>query len=315
MKLNDHGYQIRGWLEEGRSYRYIAKQLGCHHSTVAVFCQIKYPGLRERIISAEKAEREADEMPEVERSLLQILVIDIETRPNLAYVWGVWNQDIHPNQIIDEKDVICFAAKWIGEDEVHFYSVHHDGKSTMVAEAWKLLDQADAVIHYNGKKFDVPHLNLEFKRAGMGPTSPFRQIDLLNTVKREFRFTHNKLDHVASKLGLGNKVEHEGFNLWLKCMAGNDEAWERMREYNINDVLLTEKLYYEILPWITNHPSYAAVQGDRRCPNCGSEDLRSAKFQYTKTGRYPRWRCGNCGKYCRDTHRQSAAKVTETSSW
>lgn len=246
---------------------------------------------------------------------LKILVIDIETRPNLAYVWNVWNTNVGTHQIIDEKDVISFAAKWIGRHKPVFYSVHHHSKSEMVQAAWDLLDEADAVISYNGKKFDVKHLNLEFLRAGLTPPAPFRQIDLLQTVRQQFKFTHNKLDHVADKLGLGRKIEHEGFDLWVKCMQGDDAAWNRMKKYNIHDVVLTEKLYNEILPWINNHPSYAAVFGDLRCPNCGSIQATRNGIQYTKTGQYQRYTCCACGKHYRDVKRFAGSPVTETSSW
>ena len=315
MKLTkkQHGPLIRRCLADGDSYRSIAFELGCDHTTVSKFVRVNYPDI--------KREPEAAVPPmHGTTALLKLLIIDIETRPNLAYVWGVWNQNIAPRQLIDEKDTISFAAKWLDRPngpttEVEFYSIHHYGRAAMVTKAWEMLDHADAVIHYNGKKFDIPHLNLEFLRAGLQPPSPFRQIDLLHTIRREFNFTHNKLDHVADKLGIGRKVEHEGFDLWVKCMADDAEAWERMREYNIGDVQLTEELYYRILPWIQSHPSYAAVLGDARCPNCGSEDLHAAGQQFTKTGRYSRHRCGACGKYCRDTHRQSVAPVTETAAW
>jgi hypothetical protein len=51
-------------------------------------------------------------------------------------------------------------------------------------------------------------------------------------------------------MGLGKKREHEGFALWLKCEAGDAKAWKAMRQYNIQDVRLTEKLFEEYRPWL-----------------------------------------------------------------
>ncbi|NIV35232.1 MAG: hypothetical protein GWN58_38990, partial [Anaerolineae bacterium] len=48
----------------------------------------------------------------------------------------------------------------------------------MLEGAWELLDEADAVVHYNGKKFDIPTLNREFVKYGFTPPSPYKQIDL-----------------------------------------------------------------------------------------------------------------------------------------
>ena len=244
----------------------------------------------------------------------KILVIDIETSPNLAYVWGVWQQNVSSGQLLSEKEVISFAAKWYGSDELVFSSVFHDTRKKMVRLAWELLNEADVVVHYNGKKFDIPHLNQEFLLAGLEPPSPFRQIDLLMTVRREYNFVHNKLDHVAQALGIGEKVDHEGFELWVKCLEKDPDAWERMREYNIGDVKLTERLYQKLLPWITQHPSHASINGDMRCTNCGSTNLKRNGFQYTLTGRYQRYKC-ECGTHVRDTKRVTGAPVTRTSSW
>ena len=77
-----------------------------------------------------------------------------------------------------------------------------------------LLDEADAVCHYNGTKFDMPTLNKEFLVHRMTPPPPMKQIDLLRVVKSQFRFPSNKLDYVAQRLGLGKKKDHEGHTLW-----------------------------------------------------------------------------------------------------
>jgi predicted RecB family nuclease len=36
----------------------------------------------------------------------------------------------------------------------------------------------------------------------------------------------------------------------LKCEAGDESAWKRMRAYNKQDVRLTESLFDEFRPWI-----------------------------------------------------------------
>lgn len=243
---------------------------------------------------------------------MRILTIDIETRPNLAYVWGVWEQNIAPIQVVDEKDVISFAAKWRGEGKVKFASTYHHGKADMIAKAHALLDEADAVVTYNGKKFDLPHLNLEFLRAGLTPPSPYASIDLLQVVRSTFKFTSNKLENVAGKLGIGKKIEHEGFALWLKCMADDADAWKKMREYNMHDVRLTEQLYDMVLPWIKNHPNAGLyiADGEDRCRNCGSDDLARRGVRRLTTGSYVSYRCRNCGAWPRGTKRLDKVEVT-----
>lgn len=190
------------------------------------------------------------DMTEFEPPAPRLLVVDIETMANLAWVWGVWQQDVSPKQIVKHKRTISFAAKWVGEKKIQFFSEFHDGTPTMVRAAWALLDEADAVIGYNSKRFDIKHLNTEFKLLGLPPCSHFQHIDLFQVAKREFAFGSNKLESVSDRLGLGKKREHEGFGLWLKCEAGSVDAWKRMRAYNKRDVRLTEALFEEFRDWI-----------------------------------------------------------------
>lgn len=242
---------------------------------------------------------------------MRLLTLDIETRPNLADVWGLWQQNVAIVQLRESAEMICFAAKWHGEREILFYSQHHDGKAAMVEAAHKLVSDADAVIHFNGRRFDIPHLNREFLMAGKLPPAPFKQIDLFSTVKAKFKFPSYKLDYVAQQLGLGGKTKHEGHELWVKCMAGDPAAWERMKRYNKQDVRLTEKLYDRLLPWIPNHPSYAALTGQRACPGCGGTNLHSRGFSLTNQGRFPRMLCADCGRWSQLTGAVSRVDIKQ----
>lgn len=242
---------------------------------------------------------------------MRILVLDIETTPILCFAWGLWNQNINPNQIVKPSDVLCWAAKWVGEPDVEFRGVKPDGKHRMVKRMWKLLDDADVVLHYNGKRFDIPHLQRLFLEAGLGPPSPFKHIDLLLTARKQFKFDSNKLEQVAKQVGIGQKVKHSGFNLWLRCLDGEASAWDEMRRYNIQDVRLTEKLYETLRPWIVGHPSIAAFRGENVCPKCGSDKLIARGFAFLRTGKYQRFKCRACESWHRSTIRCDATEITE----
>jgi hypothetical protein len=226
-------------------------------------------------------------------------------------VWRVRDENIGPEQIVDPGGMICFAAKWVGEKEVEFRSDHHDGHKRMVRRAHRLLDEADVVLHFNGRRFDVPHIQREFVELGLLPPSPFKQIDLLETVKRQFRFLTNRLAHVAPQLGLAGKEEHEGFGLWLKCMGRDRDAWERMRSYNIRDTLLLEEAYGLLRPWIMSHPSRAAFAGMDVCPRCGAGALQWRGYAVTATGSYRRFQCKGCGGWGRSTVREGKTRLTQ----
>src|SRR5690606_9823529 len=57
---------------------------------------------------------------------IKVLTLDIETRPNLAHVWGLWQQNVGLSQIVERGHVMCWVAKWYGEKDPIFMSDHHD---------------------------------------------------------------------------------------------------------------------------------------------------------------------------------------------
>jgi len=239
---------------------------------------------------------------------MKILALDIETAPNTAHVWGLFKQNIGINQIQQTGRVMCFAAKWVGEKTpLEFWSEHHSpSEAHMFMRAHELLDEADAVLSYNGKRFDMPTLNKEFIKFGFGPPSPYHHIDLLPVVRKQFRFTSNKLDHVLKELGLGQKVRHTGHEMWTQCMEGDDRAWRLMERYNKGDVVRLIKLYDFILPWIDNHPNFALYKDDPTrptCTNCGSTKVHSRGEQKTKSYIYQRYQCNKCGTWMRSRYK------------
>jgi hypothetical protein len=242
---------------------------------------------------------------------VRILILDIETTPNIAHVWGLWQQNVGLNQLVQATETLCFAAKWHGEKDVMFHS-KRDGGDLMVDAAHQLMAEADAIVHYNGNQFDIPTLNREFIMGGWSPPAPSKQIDLLRTVKSKFRFQSNKLDFVAQELGIGKKAKTGGHELWVGCMAGDEKSWATMKKYNEQDVRLTEKLYERLLPWIDGHPNVAIYDYHGHvevCTNCGSTNLQKRGFAYTPMRVFQQYRCQNCGKYLRGSKAHNGATI------
>jgi hypothetical protein len=244
---------------------------------------------------------------------MKLLLWDIETSPMLANVWGLWNNDVSLNQLLESGDLLCFAAKWHGQPKsMKFFSEWDDGHAGMVLAAWNLLNEADAVISYNGKHYDTPWINRCFLEQELLPPAPAKQIDLCDVVKRQFRFPSNKLAYVSERLLGTGKVKHEGHELWTKVLAGDPDARKRMRKYNKQDVRLLEPLYDKLLPWIPGHPSYGAFENqDDICPACGSTDLVMEGFAYTAVGQFQRYHCADCGKWSRSSKRVGSTNITQ----
>lgn len=225
-----------------------------------------------------------------------ILVLDIETAPAQAYVWGLFDQNIGLNQIIKPSRVIMCGMKWVGQKGVACYDEYQDGEA-MWAAIHEALSSADAVVTYNGNRFDIPKLRGHLVEKGFDPLPPITSIDLLKSVKR-LGFISNKLDWAAGYLGIGHKIAHEGFPLWVKWENKDEKGVAKMRRYCKGDVLLTEQLYKKLLPHIHNHPylGEGTVHTEHECPHCGQTNrFQRRGFYRTRTTRTQRLQCLECG--------------------
>lgn len=235
----------------------------------------------------------------------KILVLDIETAPNVAYVWGAWKQNIHASQWVSKSWIMSFAAKWLGEDEVHVEVCRNpEDEHKIIFELLLWLDEADFIVAHNGQKFDLPRIIGGAIKHGFTPPSPYRVLDTLLVARREFGFVSNTLDALCGEMGLSRKGQHKkfpGFLLWAECLAQNDEAWQEMIDYNIVDIKVLEELYLRMRPYFRNHPNVVRDDdGEIRCPKCGSNNIQFRGYYYSAAGLcYRRFVCLDCGAWGR----------------
>jgi DNA polymerase elongation subunit (family B)/ribosomal protein L37AE/L43A len=238
------------------------------------------------------------------------LVIDIETAPIEAYVWGLFDNNVALNQIKTEWSILSYAAKWLDEKQVHYDDTSGRGArkvrddKKLMRGLWELLDEADIVVGQNHKKFDLKKIHARMVEHGYKPYSPIRVVDTTIEARRYFGFTSKKLEWMSKHLTDCPKDSHKefpGFELWTECLVDNPRAWREMKKYNIRDVEATEKVYRRLLPWIATHPNAAVHIQDKepRCPKCSSKDLQRRGFALTQQGSYPRWQCNECGGWAR----------------
>lgn len=228
----------------------------------------------------------------------KILVLDIETKPAVAYVWRVFDENINPDQVIDRGGLLCFAAKWVGDKETMFLSEWKDGRSNMIQAIHALLTEADAVVTYNGDKFDLPKLMGEFLMEGLPPPAPVTSIDVLKSV-RKLGFLMNRLAYVGPLIVNQSKLKHDGFKLWADVLAGDAKAQDRMMKYNIKDVIVLEKLYQRVKPYIKNHPHLGTTKAE--CGSCGSNRTQRRGHRRTKHFLIQRIQCQDCGSWSEGT--------------
>lgn len=232
----------------------------------------------------------------------KVLILDIETAPLLARVWGTFKQNIGLSMVESDWHILSWAAKWWGEDEV-IYQDQRNAKNIeddkkLLKKIHKLMDEADIVVGHNGKGFDTKKLNARFILNGMEPPSSYRQFDTYLVAKRHFKFTSNKLEYLTDKLCKKyKKLKHgkfPGYELWKETLRDNPEAWNEMEEYNRYDVLSLEELFEIMLPW-DDQINFMVYQDEEKC-SCGSTEFKKNGKYYTNANVYQKYKCKGCGK-------------------
>jgi hypothetical protein len=228
----------------------------------------------------------------------KILIYDVENTPNLGYSWGKYEQDII--RFTKEWELLSVAYKWLGEKEVRFVSRQGRVSDERVAKTLhQLFSEADIVVAHNGDKHDQRKAKARMIFHGLTPPKVLTSIDTRKVARTYFGFNSNSLDDLCQLLKLGKKLKTPGFDLWEGCMADDEKSWRTMERYNKRDVVLLEKLYKKLLPWIQNHPHVARFMGSKGpdCPSCGSDKTKSNGIRVTQASVRQQRFCRECGAY------------------
>lgn len=236
---------------------------------------------------------------------LNCLVLDIETFPMLAYVWGRKDVNIALNQLKQDWTICAWSAKWLEEKTVVYKDVRNSpSTSDFLHPLWRLLDKADIVITQNGQSFDIRKINAQFMLLGWHPPSSYRHLDTYRIARRVADFTSNSLEYLTDKLCTRyKKMKHSqfsGMSLWTECLKGNKKAWEEMKRYNITDTLATEELYLKLRPWVpeTMPKPFKGGNPTLHCSTCKAiGTMTKWGFYHTNHGVWQRYSCNACGAY------------------
>ena len=242
------------------------------------------------------------EMGPQAKNMPKILIFDIETAPMEVYVWNLWKNVVTPQMVIKDRSMLSWSAKWLFEDNlmgqrVTAQEAYDRTDESILSGLWYLLNEADLVVAHNGMNFDVKISNARFAIAGLNPPMPYKIIDTLSHSKRVFNFPSHKLDCLNGYFGLDLKMDHEGMDLWKKCVNWDSKALDTMLKYNKRDVMILEEFYLKIRPWMKGHPNIGLYidTDETLCTNCGNDELTWGGYYFTPAGKYKSFRCDKCG--------------------
>ena len=233
------------------------------------------------------------------KNKIKRLFFDIETSPMIVYSWRVgWKLNIGTHNIIEDWKIICISYKWEHEDKVHNFTWDKNKcDKKMLIDFIQVMNQADECIAHNGDRFDIKKIRTRciFHRIQMFPN--YKTLDTLKKAKSGFNFNSNRLDYIAKFLGVGAKLEHEGFDMWVKCMQGDPQALKDMVLYCDMDIIVLEAVYLVMQNWIKPNTHAGVLNNNLKysCPCCGDENPILLKNIVTTMGSIKRqMECNNC---------------------
>lgn len=152
---------------------------------------------------------------------LRILDFDCETR---ATGFG------DPNWV--PQEVTAIAWSWIGEDDVEV-RLRCRGAKTMMRRFLAAYNAADRVTGHNIRRFDLPTLNAECLRLGLGPLAPKMTEDTLRDIVRT-RGMKRDQDNLGKQLALEVDKLAMGWHDWHE--AYREKGWPMVAERCATDV-------------------------------------------------------------------------------
>jgi len=225
-------------------------------------------------------------------------ILDIETLPMEVYTFDLFNVNISIDKVISEVGFLGWAGKFLNGAEIYSdiltpEEAPNKDDRRITKSCWDFMSKCDIIIGHNLSSFDSKLTNTFFLKCGLPPIK-YIAVDTLLIAKSNFRFSSNKLSFINSQLGIRDKFSTD-FSLWKRCHQGDPKALSEMNSYNVNDILITEELYYKFRPYIRNiNVALYNEMLENQCPVCGSTKLNSEGFYYTSAGKWESVRCTNC---------------------
>lgn len=223
----------------------------------------------------------------------------------------MYNQNHSKNQLIEPGGLLMFSAKRLGSDDIESHCAWDDPVA-MVKRSHEIYSQADYLIHYNGCSFDNKVFGTAWAEQGLGPAAPWRDIDLIKTVRKNFQLPFKSLAYVVEWLGLDHKTDPGGMDTWREILRPTSaeaqrEAQQRMVAYCENDVRITEQAFEKLRPWVAgmNFPLSGSWDDEPACTRCGSVNIHARGWAYTTAAKYRRYQCQDCKGWMRAKRSES----------
>lgn len=268
--------QIADLLEVGHGPRHISRALGIPYTTCQNWCR----HLKQGTTPAGKV---------APPGKIRRLFWDIETAPNVCYVWRTgYKLRVSPQNIVKERAVICICYKWEHDDTVHTLRWNAEQcDRDMLQEFLPIAQQADELVAHNGDRFDLKWFNGRCLKHGLKGHGSWKTVDTLKMAKSRFALNSYTLHYLGEYLLGDGKAEHGGFSTWVDIIEKNcPDAMARMVHYCQKDVVLLQDIFERMQPYTKPRTHVGVLNRGAKwtCPWTGSNEVVYTKPLVTSAG-------------------------------
>lgn len=240
----------------------------------------------------------------------RILILDVERLPGITeqYWWDrgdLKNRYVHYETVKRQPRTTIVCAKWYDEpDVIRLAEWDKGGRTKFLKAIHALMSEADIIVGHHIDNADVPWLKGDLHiEAGLPPLPPFKTVDTLKVLRREFKSgaPFKSLDAFCQVVGIQAKTDKYDRDAMERAVGGSVEDRERLTDYCAGDVIATQGLYDWERPFIKTHPALFVDGQDSltTCHRCGHETEQVARRYVANVLTYGMRKCGQCKSYSR----------------
>jgi DNA polymerase elongation subunit (family B) len=231
----------------------------------------------------------------------KVLVFDIETSAMLVKVYGLKQNGFIPHKRIKKLwHLYSYAGKFLYHDPIYYldnrFSKDVTDDRQLIEGLHDLISRADILCGHNLDRFDIKKFNTRAAKWGLPAIIKKPTFDTLKLLKKRYDLPSYSLDYVGKYFEFKNRKsghgKYPGDELWDALDENIPDAWEECEEYNKQDVLVTEELFF----FLAKNDSLSHFQAFTQKPSCscGSQNFYKDGETSTKQGLFQVYRCHDC---------------------
>lgn len=213
--------------------------------------------------------------------------------------------------------VLCVGFKEVGKGKPQVLNIldyAHGGdlikaEKQLLKDVTKRLLDSDVWLTHFGTWYDINFVNsrLIYHKLPIIPPN-YNHIDTWKISKNRLKLRNNRLITISEFLGTEDEKNAIRPEQWIRAIGGHRQSMAYIVEHCRRDVLVLEEVYDRIKPLVIDHPNKALFDGRGGCAICGGNKLQRRGSHVTRTRKYHRYQCQDCGRWSTGTKPIEIAK-------